>query len=299
MKGISMHQLAVQEPYAPTGTCSDARNIWIAFIGAALFSVLAVASILISRFDGLIASIWLPNALAVAVLLRARLTNEIPFYAGIFLSSAAVNLLMGFDTLQAVIFAIANLVEIAIASILTRKLCGNDIDMESMLDLAKLILAAGIIAPVVSATIALYGLLEGGALPAAGWLSWFITDGLGMIVFVPLALLFAGPIAMRDKYNGPELGKNVAIIIAGAGVTILVFYQSDFPLLFIVPPIVLLCAFRLGSLGTAVFVLLVALIASIMTWSGTGPINLMSGPMQTKLLVMQTFVAASFFPACP
>lgn len=294
-----MQQLSMKEPFSAVEQPGEGRNIWVALIGAVLFGVLATASILVSRFDGPIASVWLPNAVAVALLLRARLSNELPFYAAIFLMSASVNIMLDFVSFPAVVFAAANTVEIAIATILTRKLCGRDIDMESMIDLTRLIIAAGIVAPAASASIALIGLMDNPVGPFDAWVAWFVVDGMGMIVIVPLMLLFASSIATKDKYTGPQLSKNVFIMIAGIAATFLVFYQSSFPLLFMVPPLVLLCAFRLGSLGTAIFVLSVAIIASVMTWFGTGPLNLMSGSMQTRMLVMQGFVAASFLTGLP
>ncbi len=206
---------------------------------------------------------------------------------------------MDFATVQAVIFACANLVEVSIAVILSRKLCGKHIDMESMSDLCRLILAAGIIAPAVAGVIALAGLTQDGLQPLIGWLTWFITGGLGMILVVPLALLFADAISLKDRYSGIELEKNALILIAGILATGLVFTQSSFPLLFVVPPIVMLCAFRLGSLGTAIFVLFVAIIASVFTSAGTGPINLISGSMQYRLMVMNAFLAASFLTGLP
>jgi len=294
-----MQQLTVQEPEISGVKNNEARNIGIALIGVLVFGTFAAASIAISRFDGPIASIWIPNALAVAILLRARLTNEIPFFAAIFLSTASVNLVMDFATIPAVLFACANVAEVGIAAGLTRKLCGKDIDMESMIDLCRLILAAGIIAPAVSSVIALGGMMQSGVQIFAAWLTWFITGGLGMIIIVPLALLFANSLSLKERYSGSELGRNAAILIAGIVATALVFNQSSFPLLFIVPPIVLLCAFRLGSLGTAIFVLFVAIIASAFTWAGTGPITLISGPMETRLLLIQAFVAASFLTGLP
>ena len=294
-----MEQLMGHQPRAEGAKLSETRNIGIALASGLLFGVLAYASIGISRYEGPIASIWLPNAVAVAILLRVQLSNSIPYYAAIFMASASVNMAMDFPAFQGLIYAVANVVEISLATVLTRKFCGRQIDMESMPDLGWLILSAGFIAPAVSATIALVGLTDGGVAPVDAWLSWFLTGGLGMIVIVPLLLLFANSVDKKEQFSGPELGRTILILSAGAGCTMLVFYQSSYPLLFIVPPIVLLCAFRLGSLGTAAFVLLVSVIATVMTWLGTGPINLVTVSMETRLHVMQAFVAASFLTGLP
>ncbi|MEP5936749.1 MAG: MASE1 domain-containing protein [Erythrobacter sp.] len=294
-----MDQLTLRAPDMAPDTLREGRNIWIACVAAVLFGVLAYASIAISRYDGPIASIWLPNAMPVAILLRARLTNDIPYFAAIFVSSTSVNMLADFPTFEALIYATANLVEIIIATMLTRRLCGETINMESMQDLGKLIIAAGFIAPLASASIALIGLSRDGSDPFSVWLSWYLTDGLEMIVFVPLLLLLASSMSKKHEFGSSELIRTFSILSAGSFCTLLVFSQSSYPLLFIIPPIVLICAFQLGSLGTATFVLLVSLIATYMTWLGTGPINLVAASMQTRMHVMQAFVAASFLTGLP
>jgi two-component system, LuxR family, sensor kinase FixL len=90
-------------------------------------------------------------------------------------------------------------------------------------------------------------------------------------------------------------------LVLGAGtlVTALVFSQSRFPYLFLVSPFVVVAAFRLGAVGTAVSTILIAIVSSIATSIGHGPIQLVNGDTATKLLVLQLFLATNFGMGLP
>ena len=81
--------------------------------------------------------------------------------------------------------------------------------------------------------------------------------------------------------------------------TFAVFAQNTYPLLFLIPPVVVAHAFRLGSLGTAFSTIKVAVIALVMTETGRGPINLMDYSHASQLLVLEAFLASAIFVGLP
>lgn len=115
----------------------------LALAAGVLFAALAYYCIELTRSDGRIASIWLPNAFAVAFLLRLRLRRPMSLVAAMWTGNVVANLLQGDSVAHALSLSAANMVEIVIATLLTRRLCGGDPQMDYTHDLGRFALAAG------------------------------------------------------------------------------------------------------------------------------------------------------------
>jgi diguanylate cyclase (GGDEF)-like protein/PAS domain S-box-containing protein len=119
---------------------------------------------------------------------------------------------------------------------------------------------------------------------------WFTADALGIAIVTPLCLTFneKKPFAGRSK-------REVLGLLALLGVvTIGVFWQSQFPLLFIMIPFFLLLGIRLGLAGSALGLLLVSILGGFLLTAGHGPISLMkSSLLAQRDLIFQLFIATS------
>ena len=277
----------------------DARSFIAAALGAIGFWLLASLSLSLSRFDSFLASIWLPNACAVAFLLRARLSNELPFYGAILIAGAISNTMAGTPPQVSLVFSIANLIDIVIVTSLTRRFCGPRPDMAKLDHLARFVWAGGLVGPIVSASIAAIAMGPDNASVWTGATGWFLTDSMGMVLIVPAALLVLDAIQAREPISRVDLVERALLLLIGMVCTFMVFQQTEYPLLFLIPPITLLHAFRTGSLGTALFVALVALVASAMSWLGMGPIVEASTSEVKRLHLIQAFIAANFLTGLP
>jgi len=282
-------------PLAPV----DLRSVGIALLTGFGFFVLGIVCLALSRFDAVLASVWLPNAMTVAVLLLARPRSEVPLYACIALASLGAQAHAGFAPLQSLFLTAANLIDIALITRLTRKGCGERPAMTDLGHLGCFLLYGGVIGPVVSATVAAFGMA--GSVPdaIAGAAAWFLADSMGMILIVPAVLLIAEAVRVRDSSNAAETLEHGALMLGGMIAVMIVFSQSAYPLMFVIPPITLLVAFRLGGLGTALYVPGTAILASWMTFSGYGPIAGNAGTDIGKMFVMQAFIAANFLTGLP
>ena len=65
------------------------------------------------------------------------------------------------------------------------------------------------------------------------------------------------------------------------------------------PPIVIAHAFQLGTLGTAFSIIKVAVIATICTALGMGPINISAMPGEAQLFLLEVFLASSMIVGMP
>ena len=277
----------------------DRASFLAALIGGMAYLALASISLLLARSGDAVSAIWLPNACAVAFLLRRRIGNEIPFLAAAFAASLCAN---GFAQLPghiALVLALGNVVEIIAVVALTRQVIHAQPDMTRLADLARFVWAGGLIGPLLSAIIT--APVMGATLPEmrAGAITWFLTDSMAMVLIVPTALLLIDRIRGQRPLVSAHPAESIALLIGGMACTFLVFNQPQYPLVFLIQPITLLHAFRLGSLGSALHVGGVALVAGGMTWAGLGPVAGAGGGAITHLHLLQALIAANFLTGLP
>ena len=266
---------------------------------SALFAALAYGGILLTRGEGRIATLWLPNAVLAGLLLRTR-TNSSPYYiAGCLVANVLGDRLLDDDWPTSIALACANAIEVILFVWSMRRLCGRNPAMDRLTNLGILSLTC-LAAPAVSGGIAAVAFGGRGTwFDAHLFLSWTLADGLSMMIVTPIVMI--GVDAWRNRRrptarDAIEWGLLIAGTTLGAG---LVFGQSTYPFLFLAAPLVLFAAFRTGITGTAVSVLLITAVASIATYYGVGPIMLVRGGTPEKLVAFQLFLATIFAMGLP
>ena len=268
-------------------------------LGGAIYLALACLSLLVARSGGSVSAIWLPNAVVVAILLRTRLRNEGPLLLGIFAASLAANAVAQHPEPVALLFALANVVEIVAVLALTRMPGQPQPDMSRLGDLARFVWAGGLVGPLLSALLTAPAMGSTLAEMRAGATGWFLTDSMAMLLIVPVALLVVDRLRGQLPAAPARPAESAMLLAGGMTCAYLVFDQTLYPLMFLIQPITLLHAFRLGSLGSALHVGGVALVAGAMTWSGYGPIAAAAGGGMAQLHLLQAFVAANFLTGLP
>jgi PAS domain S-box-containing protein len=295
-----MQQLVSHLPISLDIRALHPKNLGWTLLTSAVFCGLALGCIELTRYDGPIATIWIPNAVVTAIMLHSAHDKANPLvFLGIFAGSVVANLLADFPLHHSWLFAFANVVEIAIAVGLTRHWCGGRPRLEDTHHLSRFILASGIVACAIAGLISFTAISIGGSIAFENWLGWFLTDALGMIIIVPIILLGLDALRSEVALTSEELAELAILLIMAGGFTALLFYQTELPLLFLITPIVLVLAFKTGGLGSALFAGLASCITTAMTWMGYGPISAATAPTETKLLILQAFMAANFLIGVP
>ncbi len=279
----------------------QATVLWT--LAACLASALcAGASLNFAREAGQFAAIWPANAVALALMLRAPRVARPWMAASAYLGMVGA---VAFSA-QGVAWALpaallvysANLLEMVLCLLALSRWAPRGLDFTRGRDL-MLFCGLTVAAPAVSATLstALLTLLPV-PVPPYSWLVWFGRNMLGLLVLTP-ALLMLSPRRIRARRLKPWRPGDVAAGLVLLVVLIGVFSQTRYPILFLVPPALVLVAFRRGAFGGALGVMLTAVISVGATVAGSGPIMLIPASLTVRVLVLQGFLAAMAASALP
>lgn len=267
---------------------------------AFLFGVLAWGGIELTQHESRIAAVWLPNAVLVAILLRGRGLGDFAFLPAAFAANIAANLYAGDELARAISLSLVNSLEVLVVWFGMWRLNLRRPDMSLLPDLISFCAVAGIVAPVVSGLSAL--VILGAPDAASAWSmfhGWAVADGLGLLLVTPTILIFADAWKTRRRPTRHEVAEWLTLFTAGTAVSISVFGQTTYPFLFAVIPVVALHAFLQGSIGTALSVVKISIIASIATAFDVGPIHLVEGNLGDQLFALQVFLATCFAVGLP
>ena len=265
-----------------------------------LYGALAWFGISLTRTEGRIAAVWAPNALLLTVLLRHPRHLAPVFLSGGFAANILANLLLADTPAMAVGLGLANMAEVIVALWLLDRLGHARPDfMENRQTLTFALVAVGAAAlsGVIATCILARG--EGAATMHSLWFSWMRADALGLLLLVPALTIVLDAIEQKRGLPRERWGEAALIVTGGTALGVWTFWQTSYPFLFLDAPIVLLYAIRLGPVGNALAIMNLAIVASLFTMLGYGPINLVQGGLSEKLMVLQVFLASSFAIGLP
>ena len=238
----------------------------------------------LAYLNGAVAALWPPAGLGLAVL----------FLYGVRLWPAIVigDLLLGdYSTPLGTVLAqtLGNTVAVVVAALLLRRLTGGRAGLDRVADVLALV-ACAVVAAVVSAAFGPVSLLLGDVISADElgqvFRTWALGDAAGVLVVAPVVLTWAGAglraIQRRELVEGTVV---LAVLVALAELT----PQRDVP--YIVFPVLLWAAVRLGPRGAATAVLVVCSITVWNTAQNDGPF--VRDSITDSLLATQLFIAVS------
>lgn len=295
----------------------DRRSLIWGIAGAGIYFALALLCLSLSRFDIALAAVWLPGAFAVTFMLRTRLANEAALFAALIPASVYAYALGGYAFDIAVIFAFANMACVVAVIGLIRRNCDAAPDISDVRTLAWVVLSGALAGPLLSTFLAApgfganagisagkLGLLELADISAQAImrddaLRWFLAESMGMGLIVAPALLVADALRLRHLPDRETAIEGVVLLGCTFLCTLLVFGQTAYPLLFLILPMTMVHAFRLGSLGTVLHVAVVAAVSGTMTWAGHGPFVETSASPSVQWHLVQAFMAFNLLAGLP
>jgi len=243
-----------------------------------------------------IAAVWPPSGYFLALLLLMPARARIAAFAGMVAASLGANMLGGAPLWPSIAFTFANGCEAVIALWLLRRSEPDELSFMVPRTVVNFCIAA-LVASAVGAVISW-------ALAGTGldfFLSWLTTVLLGMLIVTPPMVMLARMVGTNALANASTMMKAeaTAILTAAGLVTILSFSQSQFPVTFLPCIAVVAAAYRLGPFGAAAGMLIVAIIASLLTGQGYGPIATIDGAPKVKVLFLQFYLLTLLFTTLP
>lgn len=236
--------------------------------------------------------LWLPNAVVLSAMLLTRSRQWWKFG----LTQVLCELLMddgAFTLSQAMGFALANLLEVWLAAYLIRRLCGRDFAFSNVREVVLFAAIAMGLAPGLTALLGTWVHYDAGLEHmsfVAHWQTWWIGDGMGMVVLTPLLfgwLHVPKEAPQRAAASWLEGGTFTLLL---AGLLHLLFYcipdrnnpWAGSPLLLL--PLFLWAALRFGIRGVSLVGCCVSLLAIVLTFQGRGMLSLLDAGIKAQLL---------------
>lgn len=240
-------------------------------------------------------AVWPPTGIALA----ACLVFGTRVWPGIFLGAFLANILVlttsPFASLAALLVscgtATGNTLEAVTGAYLVRRFISGRLPFDSTQDTLRFILFGAMVSPLISATIGTISFsIYGGDWSRCGvmWLTWWLGDAVGALIFAPLLLTWRKQISFRwDSWKTVETATLFALLFF---IEFIVF-QLNLPLEYLVFPVLFWTAFRFGQFETAVTVTLVMLTFLAWTLKGLGPFS--GTTLNNSLLFLQSYLGVA------
>ncbi len=221
--------------------------------------------------------LWLANAVLLAALLQLQRRPALLVAAACVAINLAANVVRGDPPAFVWVNAGLNLIQVTVAAVLARRLCGAALDMRRPKRLLRFMLLAVTPAVALSTLLAGFAAIGAGRLPT-GTLGFrlhhlFDMELLAMAIVAPSLLLLARTHRFREDAQAPAT-EVAALMTLLAVVCLWTFGQTSAPILFMVFPPLILLAFKLSPPWTAAAVMMVGVIGGAATLTGHGPVML-------------------------
>jgi PAS domain S-box-containing protein len=162
----------------------------LAVVAAAYFAACRLGFVF--REPGMpVSSVWPASGIAVAALLLNPPRLRLPLLTTFLLSAIVAGLTAGHRLAITASFMVANLLEAVLCAWLLALWGSRRLRFDRMVEVAALAAAAVGLNAVTAAVGTTFAVLLTGASPAATWLRWWISDGLGILVVTPLVVSWA------------------------------------------------------------------------------------------------------------
>jgi integral membrane sensor domain MASE1 len=214
----------------------------LAAIAAVGYALLAYICVEFPRNYGQVAPIWLSNGFGVACLLSCRDRHWPAVLLGCLVGGLAAGAHVQDLLTVNIVLVSCNIIQIFVCAWGVRRICGPEVDLGRARDMIAFALICGLAAPIATGAVAatIHTAMRGGVLLANIGV-WSLGDILGLMTITPCLLAL---VRIRHYLRERPLSvSGVACLLLLLVVTVVVFTQPR-PLLFIVPPVMLLVAWR-------------------------------------------------------
>jgi anti-anti-sigma factor len=281
----------VRRSNSPLG---DAGRLATIGIVAAVYFIGAKLGLKLAFLHPSATPVWPGTGIALASLLLLGSRA----WPGIFLGAFLANLTTTGTVWTSLGIAAGNTLEGVIGAYLIGTYAGGTHVFNRWQDIFAFAALGAIASTTVSATIGVTSLALAGFAPWANyqqiWLTWWLGDAAGALIFTPLLVLWAQ--APRLRWRGGEFVERAAFLVALLAVGWVVF-GGVFAFSYLTVPFVIWAAFRFDRRETATVIVVLSAIAVWGTVQKHGPF--VGTSPNESLLLLQTFMGLMVLVALP
>ncbi|HYC34150.1 MAG TPA: MASE1 domain-containing protein [Candidatus Paceibacterota bacterium] len=269
------------------------KYLWKAILIVFTYFTLGRLGLMFDAASGFASLVWPPTGISIALLfLMGR-----RYAPAIFVGALLTNLTAGANVFVAIGIGLGNMLEAVLAAGFLRSLKFNP-KLCCVEDVLTLLLPVAIFSTLVSAIIGCLSLLMGGVVTintfAETWVSWWIGDMIGALVFTPIIIVWhdfikeGKKLEVRLEWLLPFLtvvAVNAMVFFGGPDSFLISHLVTRSYFVFI--PLIWL-AFRFNETGIITALFTTSIMAIIATASGSGPFA--GVDLSASLLSLQIFL---------
>lgn len=269
----------------------NSKRFLLPYLLAAVYFFAAYVALHLTKAEDGIAAVWPASGVFIAGLLCLDRPGRKHLTIGVALASFLGNMLGHVPPLTAIGFTIANLIEGYIVFYLMGS-SRRQPRLSAPLNMLRFG-GASIVAGLASTLMA--GLLTTN-FDTSFLLSWFSTVTLGMLIVTPVFIFLAeDPAGRKNLFSLTGLWMALLMV----ALSFAAFAQVQAPMLFLPVVGISIVTLTLGISGTAVALLLVAVIGSVLTVLGIGPLPGYFATTPEQVLYFQLYLVALLVSALP
>lgn len=247
----------------------------------------------IFSFPNRVSVFWIPNGVAIAILIRSPYKDWSTYlFASLLAYIAMVTFFDTFTWFPAIGLGIANCVEIFLGAWFFRRCNPVPIILSDVKTMARLILLSGVMGPAVAA---LFGagtvvLIFGHHSFWQVWYTWFAGDGIGVLLIAPCILAWTSK--ETESYSTRQLVEIGLHLLSCVCASILIFgdiVNGIYTLPYLMTPLLLWAGLRFDLRITTLSLFLFCMISAWYTNSGHGPFAIRSQFLAPGVLRFQLF----------
>jgi signal transduction histidine kinase/ActR/RegA family two-component response regulator len=285
-KGLKM--LKTQNRERPSWQKTSISLAQVVGVGFVFFGV-ARLSYTLAALEGNIASVWFPSGVGVAALLLFGYQVIWGILLGSFANAVIVSS-VSID-LSTIGLVLADLVELLSTAYFVRRFIGGRYWFDRSHNVFRFILFAigpgTMLGPIIGATTLCLASKVPWSDYGITWLTWWIADSIGILVFAPAVLVFSKRIRQIERLlqtQGLEAAILLTLVIIGSQI----IFDRGYPMEYMLLPLLVWAAFRFGQPGATLLIVIISVLSVFATAQQRGPFARTS--VNESLLLLQSFV---------
>jgi diguanylate cyclase (GGDEF)-like protein len=244
-----------------------------------------------------VSCIWISNGITAAFILTTPARWRLPLFLAAMTTNIGADLASGNTLPRATWFLLCNAIEVAVTVWALRHF-GTRARIISKQALLRIGLFGVILGPLICGVLAapVVSTIDSRSYVEAVRI-WFLSDALGCAATLPALLL----IMAQDKPNSRHLIASLSDIVWAAllmAVVVVVFWQTRYPLVFLLFPPLAVALFRFRIAGAIYGASIVVIVAAAFTAEGHGPFVLLQQTSPAERVFLFQAFGLTIFGSC-